>query len=236
MLKSNPTYIFTGSEKDINKYLMKSLKEIFCKKEDKDICSICDKIENKSHESIIFLEPSGQYTLSQLNIIFNTIIFKLEENSHFFFIINKAELLNLSCSNSLLKVLEEPPAGYHFILITSQINSIIDTIRSRAITKEFSTEPKELNNIVKIFSSLNLKINIEDIKEIDNIKIPDYLAIETLDQIYNYFLKELKSCDLKNKNRLIKIIDLLDFIKKKYPMPGSSRIFFKNLYLRMLEI
>lgn len=241
IIKSSPTYIFSGSLIDINNYLIRSLKEIFCKKDCSDKCNICNKIENKKHESIIFLEPEGQYTLSQLNIIFNNIIFKLEENSHFFFIIHKAELLNLSCSNSLLKILEEPPTGYHFILITSQINNIIPTIRSRAIIKEFNTyQDKDFNKIFKIFTSINKhNIAIEDIKEIENIKIPDYFIIEILDQIYSYFLDKLKN-SLKNsnaeKNYLIKIIDILDYSKKRYPMPGSSKIFFKNLYLNILKI
>ena len=47
------------------------------------------------------------------------------------YIINEAEKLNQSSSNSLLKFLEEPEEGILAILITNNINQMLDTIISR---------------------------------------------------------------------------------------------------------
>ena len=54
------------------------------------------------------------------------------------FIIDQAEALNEEAANSILKVLEEPPAFTHLILITSNLDRILPTIKSRCRTLEFS--------------------------------------------------------------------------------------------------
>lgn len=48
-------------------------------------------------------------------------------------IIDGAEALNEAAANSLLKTIEEPPGDTHFLLITSQRSSLLDTIISRCM-------------------------------------------------------------------------------------------------------
>ena len=45
--------------------------------------------------------------------------------------IEPAEALSASAANSLLKTLEEPPAGCHIVLITDRVSAVMPTIRSR---------------------------------------------------------------------------------------------------------
>lgn len=258
MLELHPAHLLVGTKDEVFNYLNNALKKIFCKScyinsnlnnnsPNFSACKICKKIDNQRHESIIFIEPEGQYTICQLDLIFNAISFKLEQNTHFFFIINKAELLNVTCSNKLLKSLEEPPAGYHFILIANRVDYILDTIASRCIIKIFSKsqdnaiDNSEQDLLFKIFINIELlKFDIESIKEIERTKIANYLVPNLIDQLYNYFADHLKKAMLdKNISKisyLIKVIELLDFSKKYYPMPGSSKIFLKNLYLQILNI
>lgn len=46
-------------------------------------------------------------------------------------LINKAELMNVSAANALLKTLEEPPAGVHFLLTSNNASLLLPTIKSR---------------------------------------------------------------------------------------------------------
>ena len=55
----------------------------------------------------------------------------LKSNKRIIFI-QDAEKLNINSANSLLKIIEEPPAGTKFIITTSKISSIIPTIISRS--------------------------------------------------------------------------------------------------------
>lgn len=53
------------------------------------------------------------------------------------FIIDQAETLNEEAANSILKVLEEPPSFTHLVLVTSNLDRILPTIRSRCRLLEF---------------------------------------------------------------------------------------------------
>ena len=46
-------------------------------------------------------------------------------------VVEPAEAMNIAAENSLLKILEEPPANVYFILISSQWRRLLPTIRSR---------------------------------------------------------------------------------------------------------
>jgi len=63
------------------------------------------------------------------------------------FIIEEAEKMNDEASNSLLKVLEEPPVFSHIILTTDNFFSILPTVRSRCQTLKFA--PVSRNDIQK---------------------------------------------------------------------------------------
>lgn len=69
----------------------------------------------------------------------------LEREAHFrpyeaetrVFIIDNAEKMNDQAANALLKTLEEPPATSHIILVTSQPDRLLPTIRSRTQAVRF---------------------------------------------------------------------------------------------------
>lgn len=65
-----------------------------------------------------------------------------------FIILNPAETMNKEASNALLKVLEEPPKNFYFILITQNPNLLLETIRSRCSVVEFQ---KLTNDDIKNF-------------------------------------------------------------------------------------
>jgi DNA polymerase-3 subunit delta' len=56
-------------------------------------------------------------------------------------IIRRADELNQSAANALLKTLEEPPARTNFVLITSRSRLLLDTIRSRTLPLRFGPLP-----------------------------------------------------------------------------------------------
>ncbi len=61
-----------------------------------------------------------------------------------FFIIDEADLMEAEAQNSLLKTLEEPPAGSYLILITASPMELLSTIRSRSQVVEFRGLPDEM--------------------------------------------------------------------------------------------
>lgn len=67
---------------------------------------------------------------------------KPRRGHHKVFVIDEAELLDGAGQNALLKTLEEPPAGTHLILLTTQENRLLPTIRSRCQRVAFGPLPE----------------------------------------------------------------------------------------------
>ncbi|HWR39517.1 MAG TPA: DNA polymerase III subunit delta' [Patescibacteria group bacterium] len=59
-------------------------------------------------------------------------------------IINDAELMTTQAANSLLKLLEEPPPGFLFILVAQDSRPLLPTILSRCCRLRFSVLPGDL--------------------------------------------------------------------------------------------
>lgn len=58
-------------------------------------------------------------------------------------IIRNAEELTLAAANALLKTLEEPGPGVHFILLTSRPAHLLDTVLSRSLAVRFGPLPDD---------------------------------------------------------------------------------------------
>lgn len=58
-------------------------------------------------------------------------------------LILEAERLHPSAANALLKTLEEPPPGRHFLLVTHRPQSVLATVRSRCVRLQFQLPPVE---------------------------------------------------------------------------------------------
>ena len=157
-------------------------------------CNNCRKIKNQQHESIIFIDPEKDYTLKDIEIIFEKINFALDDDQHFFFILQKAQTLNLACANKLLKVLEEPPAGYNFILHTNNTNSILPTILSRCHITNFSSadDTAQIDHpLLSFFYKQDFNNPAEFEKELRKQALTDSQSIELANNFMIFFAKRI---------------------------------------------
>ena len=91
-------------------------------------------------------------------------------------IIIAAEKFNIYAQNALLKLIEEPPSGVEFILVTNSKYTLLDTILSRVVLEKviFDRETKfELKNITNdyILELLSSDLDKNDLKSILKIII-----------------------------------------------------------------
>jgi len=143
-------YIFYGAEGIGKKETaLNFVKQIF--KQYSSNGNVEEKINNKNHPDFLIIEPSSfikdktaKSLDSQKAIINNMGLIKIEqirdvktflnqksiESEKKIVLIVDAHLLNEAASNCLLKTLEEPNNGI-FILLTSKLNLLLDTITSR---------------------------------------------------------------------------------------------------------
>ena len=133
-----PAQLWIGKPLALHDITTKYLQQQLCSNNGCGVCTTCFQIKQEQHHAALWLQPEKtQYTIATLDPIFKTISYALAPDQPFFIIIQKADLLTQLCANSLLKSLEEPPAGYHFILLAEREDQILPTIHSRCVVKQF---------------------------------------------------------------------------------------------------
>lgn len=96
-----------------------------------------EAIRSEQHPFVVWVKPEGvYYKRSELAPIFYRTSLCTADDEKWFIVITAADRLTHSTANSLLKVLEEPPEGYTFILSAYYRDWVLPTIRSRAVIYE----------------------------------------------------------------------------------------------------
>ncbi len=141
-----------------------------------------------------------------------------------FILIDNIELLTKSASNSLLKLLEEPPENLYFILIHDNSYRILETIKSRSINFKINFTNK---SIIEITEKIMGK---EDFSNINNTYLKMYNSIGDLVFLNNF----AKKYEINIKSYTVK--ELLNYIisKKLYKKDSELNIFIYRLIQLLL--
>lgn len=126
-------------------------------------CHSCRQAMSRNHPDIIYVTHEKPNTISvddirtQLN---GDIAIKPYSGPYKIYIIADAEKMNVAAQNALLKTIEEPPSYGIILLLTTNADLFLPTIRSRCITLNLSAVPdQELRSYL-----------------IRQIQVPDYQA------------------------------------------------------------
>lgn len=235
----HPAYLFVGSPASTLTHAQAFVKETLCPFKGCTTCVSCRHVDEKQHHAVVWIEPEKNYNLETLEPIFERIAFALEPNSHVFFILQKADTLTAACANRLLKSLEEPPTGYHFILLAHRPEFILPTIKSRCITHTLNTmhAHNQEHVLFKLCSNPNLESLAMQASGIEQ-HIPDEQETLALtDALLAHWLTHVKKAlldnDEKKLHRAQHMVDVLEKAMMHPPMPGSGKIFWKNIIMQM---
>ena len=230
-------YIFYGAEGLGKKQTaLQFIKEIF--KQSSPSENVEERITNNNHPDFLIIEPdsllatksSGSFDLektiksgseiikiAQIRNIKTFLSQKSINSEKKIVLIIDAHLLNEAASNCLLKTLEEPSNGI-FILLTSKLNLLLDTIISRCQIVRFrSFSSKQIKSILKEYldtskSKINANLKFEDLINSANGS-PNQLLKNI--EIWNDFSDEIISkLDSPIKNSL-EILEISKSISEK---------------------
>ena len=122
-------------------------KALNCLKKSSDSCeecAHCRAINNGNFPDVMVISPAKDFLkIDQMRFLKDTAHLKPMAGHKRVFIVVEAEKMNDEASNSLLKILEEPPLFSHIILVTPNPYRLIPTIKSRCQVFQFSPIPKE---------------------------------------------------------------------------------------------
>jgi DNA polymerase-3 subunit delta' len=106
-------------------------------------CPSCRKLASLQHPDLHIIEPDGAFIkIDQIRELQRNLAFRPYEAPWKACIIESADRLHQAAGNSLLKTLEEPPGNALMILLTSNPDAVLPTIRSRCQTVRFSPLPE----------------------------------------------------------------------------------------------
>ena len=107
-------------------------------------CRSCSLFRVGNHPDLLCvgpLEDSKQIVVDQIRAVIEFLSFKAHTSRSKIVIVSPAEAMNMNAANSLLKALEEPPAGSLFILVAAHLARVSVTIRSRCTQVSFGSPP-----------------------------------------------------------------------------------------------
>ena len=132
-------------------------------------CENCQEITQGVSMDMIEIDAASNRGIDEIRELKEKINYQPIKGRKKIYIIDEVHMLTKEAFNALLKTLEEPPSHVIFILATTEIDKIPDTVISRCQRYDF--QPIEKENICNLLMEVAKKENIQ----IDN---------ESLDLIY----------------------------------------------------
>ncbi len=159
-------YLFSGKEGIGKKTLaIKFAKSVMCNNSSKfeycDNCESCSTFDSGNDFKIIF-PTKNVIKVDEIREFCGELFLKPTKTSRKVFVIDDAECMNEQAQNALLKVLEEPPLYATIILITSNKEKLLNTIKSRVVEVNF--ESLSADEIKSILNMNNIEYADEAIK------------------------------------------------------------------------
>lgn len=239
------SYMFIG-EQGIGKKLIANqfAKMILCENFDINECNACKsciEFDSGNNPDFINIEPDGKVIkIEQIREFQTKVVEKPINSKKKVYIINDADLMTKEAQNCLLKTLEEPPEYIVIILIVSNENKVLTTIKSRCMKIHFDKIDDEQiknflkdkcdvhevsNNIMKMCDgSIRKCLQIKD-------KIEDYNKIENI--IYNFnnsITKIINESEIlyKNKENINEYLEYINVILYNLAISNTNNIRFIN--------
>jgi DNA polymerase III subunit delta' len=237
-----PAHLIVGSADHLTQYAHDLLQKQFCKNTDQNplgcFCSECKKVKGHQHPLLVWITPEKDYTVDDIEIVFDKIRYQLDQSQRFYFVFDKAHTLTTTTANRLLKVLEEPPVGYHFLLLTTNLKSILPTIVSRCMVTDLGSGQQDsgLHPLFEYFfqpTRRNDPAGFADL--LKKQAMNDTQATELAEQLMAHVTEKLRDSMLAGNNTEIEFYNrALQFMlkaMKRPPQSGSVDIFFKHLFM-----
>ncbi len=100
-------------------------------------CTICRRIASGTHAGVEWIvpeEPGGRVKIEQARALANRLEMAPFEGDHHLVVFDPAEAIGEAGFNAMLKTLEEPRPGVHFVMLVTGLDVLLPTILSRCLT------------------------------------------------------------------------------------------------------
>lgn len=199
-----------------------------------DACASCVSINDKSNSDVIEMDAASNNGVDEIREIRNRVNLLPNISKYKVYIIDEVHMLSIGAFNALLKTLEEPPSHVIFILATTEINKVPETILSRCQSFEFRrisndgivrrlkyiadkedlTVDEKVFELIASYSNGGLRDSINMLDKLasfsDKVTLNDFYTIKGISDpiIIDNFIDSILKSDIS------KIIDSFDSFRK----------------------
>lgn len=167
-----------------------------------DACPSCVEItESRSIDVLEFDAASNTQVDKIREIILESINIAPARDRYKIFIIDEVHMLSASSFNALLKTVEEPPPRVVFIMATTELHKVPDTIASRCQEFQFRTiAPQKIFDRLKLIADAEaVKISDEALREIARSGEGSMRDAQShFDQVISFAGEEISADDVTN--------------------------------------
>lgn len=247
------SYMFVGIDGIGKKLIAKEFaRKILCLNKQNQNCATCDScIKFNSGNNPDFLEifPDGNsIKIAQMREMQEKVYQKPIVSDKKVFIIDQVEKMTEEAQNSLLKTLEEPPEYMVIILITSNENKLLNTVKSRCIRINFTGLSKQ--DITKYAGAHQINISSQNLLEMCggsigklekiNENIDDYNSLELatnklIDGKLKNVVEEMNCFNILYESKEI-IQDLLDYMTVLIYLHISKEKDYRQKFLNTIKL
>lgn len=178
--------------------------------QDGNPCNKCENCLSSLEEStldIVEMDAASNRRIDDIRELRDKVIYPPTKLKYKVYIIDEAHMITNEGFNALLKIMEEPPKHLVFILATTEIDKIPQTILSRCQRYEFKMiNAKDISDNIKyILNDLNRKMDDDAIELIAN-KADGAMrdALSILDQVLSIEKENITKQDI---NDILGIVD-----------------------------
>jgi DNA polymerase-3 subunit gamma/tau len=113
-------------------------------------CQSCINIDLDRHMDVVEIDAASNTSVDNVRELIESARYKPVQGRYKVFIIDEVHMLSKSAFNALLKTLEEPPGHVKFILATTELRKIPETVLSRCMRFDLKRiEPPQLMQHLK---------------------------------------------------------------------------------------
>ena len=179
-------------------------------------CGSCLAVSNGNHPDVFELDGASNNGVDEIRDIRDRVKYSPSLSPYKVYIIDEVHMLSTGAFNALLKTLEEPPSHVIFMLATTEIHKVPDTILSRTQRFDLKQIPVSsmTDHLKRILNELNIEFESGVLELVANLAAGGLRdALSMLDQAIAYKTDIVKLSDIHDlfgsveTNALVEIIE-----------------------------
>ena len=173
-----------------------------------NVCDLCREITSGDSLDVIEIDGASNNSVDEVRSLRENVKYSPAKSRYKVYIIDEVHMLSIGAFNALLKTLEEPPAHVVFILATTEVHKIPETVLSRCQRYDFRRAPlKDITDLLgKVAVSESLDLEDGAINQIAASSDGSYRDAESiLDKLVSYCGAQVREAD---------VMDILGLVDK----------------------